>query len=231
MAMMNNVSHDELLMKPKKPMIMAIWRWPLRVILMGLFAFVTYTGFRAISEAYYNDGFPEALAIKLEVLPIIFPIHMISGGLALLLVPVMLLTRGSPLHKKLGWPLLAVILAAGLTAPFVAWAVPITKVSAAGFTAQAVTWMGLAVAGIWHIRKGNVAAHQNAMLLMAAVTSGAMFFRVYLALFARFGSHHYFNLFYACNAWVAWGLPLIAVFAFCRFSKKGLCGKLHQILH
>jgi hypothetical protein len=184
--------------------------------------FVTYTALRAIFEAYDSDGFPEALAVKVELLPLIFPIHMVTGGLSLLLVPATIYFRYTKFHKILGRITAADILTAGITAPFVAWAVPVTIVSAAGFTAQAVIWLGLLVAGIWNIRNGRISAHQTCMLLMAAVTSGALFFRVFLGLWARFGDHHYFNEFYAVNAWIAWGIPTIAVFVFHRLrGKKG----------
>lgn len=209
-------------MKATSPTYLAISRWPLVVIITIIMLFVTYTAIRAISEAYFSDGFPEALAVKVELLPLIFPIHMVAGGLSLLLVPVTIYLRRTRLHKFFGRIAAADILVAGLTAPFVAWAVPVTIISAAGFTAQSITWMGLLIAGIWNIRNGRVNAHQACMLLMAAVTSGALFFRIFLAFWARFGDHHYFNQFYALNAWIAWGIPLLAVLVFPRLrGKKG----------
>ena len=209
-------------MKATSPAYVAISRWPLAIIITIIMLFVTYTAIRAISEAYFSDGFPEALAVKVEVLPLIFPIHMVAGGLSLLLVPATIYLRRTRLHKFFGKIAAADILVAGLTAPFVAWAVPVTIISAAGFTAQSITWMGLLIAGIWNIRNGRVYAHQTCMLLMAAVTSGALFFRIFLALYARYGDHHYFNNFYAVNAWIAWGIPLLAVLVFHRLrGKKG----------
>ncbi len=178
-------------------------------------------------EAWDSDGFPEALAVKLELLPIIFPVHMVTGGLSLILVPGTILLRKTRFHKIIGRITAADILLAGITAPFVAWAVPVTIISAAGFTAQALVWTGLLAAGIWNIRNGRLRAHQTCMLLMAAVTSGALFFRIFLGLWSRFGDHHYFNDFYALNAWVAWSLPLFAVLIFHRFSGRGLRGQLH----
>ena len=163
-----------------------------------------------MSEAFDSGGFPEALAVKVELLPLIFPLHMITGGLALLLVPTTILLRGRRWHKWAGRVTAVDILAAGLTAPFVAWAAPVTFVSAAGFTAQSVVWTVLLTAGVWNIRRGHKAAHQTCMILMAAVTSGALFFRIYLAVWSHYGSLHYFKTFYACNAWIAWGLPLLA---------------------
>jgi hypothetical protein len=46
------------------------------------------------------------------------------------------------------------------------------------------------------------------MVLMVATTSGAVFFRIYLALWALFGTRRQFDTFYACDAWIAWLLPL-----------------------
>ena len=90
----------------------------------------------------------------------------------------------------------------------VAWAAPVTIWSAAGFSAQALTWLALLTFGIRNIRLRRIAAHRACMLLMAATASGAVFFRIYLALWAIFGSGHWFDLVYACDAWIAWLLPL-----------------------
>ena len=62
--------------------------------------------------------------------------------------------------------------------------------------------------GILNIRQGRLAAHRACMLLMVAATSGAVFFRIFLALWAIFGTRRGFETFYACDAWIAWLLPL-----------------------
>jgi uncharacterized membrane protein YozB (DUF420 family) len=202
------MEHDQLRLRKASPKIVAVWRW---AILAALGVFVTYVALRGISESWDNDGFPEALAVKLELLPLIFPLHMMTGGLALLLVPLALALRGTGWHKFAGRVAAADILVAGLTAIPVALDAPVTKVSAAGFTAQGVTWLVLLAAGIWNVRNGHVAAHRACMLMLAAVTSGALFFRIYLGLWKAFGVGNYFYWFYAADAWVAWGLPLVVV--------------------
>lgn len=187
---------------------MAVWRVMLALMLAGLGIFVTYAGLRAISESWDNDGFPEALAVKLELLPFIFPIHMIAGGLALLLVPLTLALRGTAWHRVMGRIAAVDIVVAGVTAIPVALEQPVTQVSAAGFATQALVWMGLLGFGLWSIRRRDYARHRAAMLMMAAVTSGALFFRLYLALWKLGGIRGHFSTFYACDAWVAWTLPL-----------------------
>lgn len=190
---------------------MAIRRVFAAALVAPLALFIAYTALRAISESWNNDGFPEALAIKLELLPAIFPVHMVTGGLALLLVPATLLLRGTRWHRLMGRMTAVDVVLAGVTAIPVAYEAPVTLVSAAGFITQGLVWMTLCALGIWHIRNGRVEAHRRAMLLMAAVTSGAMFFRIYLALWAIFGWRGGFKAFYACDAWMAWGLPFLLV--------------------
>ncbi len=195
---------------------MAVWRW---LTLAPLGVFVTYVALRGISESWDNDGFPEALAVKLELLPIIFPVHMVTGGLALLLVPLVLVLRGTRWHKRVGRIAAVDILVAGVTAIPVALDMPVTKISAAGFATQGITWMALLGFGIWHIRNGRVASHRACMLMMAAVTSGALFFRLYLGLWKWVGVPKYFYTFYGLDAWLAWGLPLIVMAVWLRTTR------------
>ena len=159
--------------------------------------------------AFENDNFPESLAVKVEVMPILFPLHMLSGGLALLLVPLAIALRRRPRwHRMAGRIAAGDVAVAGVTAFPVALVLPVTGWSAAGFTAQGFVWLLLLGLGLWHIRRGRIAAHRAMMVMLAATTSGAIFFRVYLALWAIFAHGRHFELFYACDAWIAWLLPL-----------------------
>ena len=194
----------------------AIWRVPLGMILAGLAIFVISTALKAIGETFDGSAFPEALAIKLEALPLIFPVHMFTGGMALLLVPAAVLLRGTGWHKWAGRVAALDVLIAGATAVPVALSYPVTSWAAAGFSAQGVLWLTLLGIGVWNIRHGRTRAHQRAMLLLAAVTSGALFFRAYLALWAIYGSRHYFTTFYSCDAWMAWAVPFLLMLAFTR---------------
>jgi len=170
-----------------------------------------YVAVRGISESFDNEGFPEALAVKLELLPIIFPVHMVTGGLALLLVPLVLYLRGTRWHRFVGRIAAIDIFVAGITAIPVAVVMPVTNISAAGFVAQGIAWIVLLGLGIWNIRGGRVASHRACMLMLAAVTSGALFFRIYLGLWKALAVSKNFETFYALDAWIAWGLPLIGV--------------------
>ena len=173
-------------------------------------AFVTATAIKALRAPWAIDDFPEELLIKAELLPVIFPVHMLTGGLALLLVPTALLLNGRQRwHRPVARQAALDVALAGVTAFPVAWLEPVTYASALGFSVQGALWLVLLALGIWHIRHGRTQAHRACMLLMAAATSGAMFFRIYLALFAIYGSYRYYLPFYACDAWLAWGLPVL----------------------
>ncbi len=142
-------------------------------------------------------------------MPWIFPVHMIAGGLVLLLIPATILLRRRPRwHRPIGRVTALVVLTAGLTAFPVALIAPVTTVSAWGFAAQGATWLVLLCIGLRNIRLKRLHAHRAAMLLMAATATGAVFFRVYLALWAILGDLRHYEMFYAVDAWIAWSLPL-----------------------
>ena len=174
-------------------------------------ALVMATAWRGFGAAFDSDDFPEDLAVKLELLPRIFPLHMVTGALALLLVPLAFGLRKWPRwHRWAGRVAAADVVVAGVTSLPVALSAPVTRVSALGFAAQGCVWLGLLARGVWMIRRGRAAQHRQSMLMMAAVTSGAIFFRVYLAFWAMLAHGAGFALFYACDAWAGWGLPLLA---------------------
>ena len=75
-----------------------------RIALIAAIAlFVMLAAWKAMNTPFALDDFPEELAIKVELLPLIFPLHMVTGGLALLLVPLTFVARRHPRwHRPLG---------------------------------------------------------------------------------------------------------------------------------
>jgi hypothetical protein len=222
--MRNDLEHDFLHSPGRLNSFTVIWSLVKWLGLALIVLFLLSTALRAFSEAYDNDNFPEALLVKVELLPFIFPLHMATGGLALLLVPLTYFLRFTRYHKWMGRLTAADIIVAGLTALPVAVTAPVAPMAAAGFSTQAIIWLALLAKGIWHIKRHEIAAHRSAMLMVAAVTSGALFFRIYLALWAIFGTFSGFKTFYACDSWMAWVLPLaITTFINRRhlFAKRG----------
>jgi hypothetical protein len=198
--------------KRSLPVQAALW-----LLVSGITVFVTIVAAKALMQTFDQDDFPEDLLIKVELLPVIFPVHMFTGALALLLIPLALLARRWPRWHRIAGRVAAVdVLIAGVTAFPVALIAPVTRWSAAGFTAQATVWLSLLALGIWNVRHGRVAEHRACMIMMAAIATGAIFFRVYLASWVVFAQARHFNLFYAFDAWIAWLLPLLAAFAWVR---------------
>ncbi|MFM5947657.1 MAG: DUF2306 domain-containing protein [Novosphingobium sp.] len=180
------------------------------MILAAIGLFVIRAAVLALNSPWQVDDFPEALAVKVELMPWIFPLHMVAGGLVLLLIPAAIFASRRPAwHRPIGRVTAVVVLAAGITAFPVALVAPVTRVSAWGFAAQGAAWLVLLVVGLYNIRRKRPRAHRAAMLLMAATTTGAIFFRVYLALWAILGDMRHYEMFYALDAWIAWTLPLI----------------------
>lgn len=185
------------------------------VLLAAIGLFVIYTALLALRAPWLVEDFPEALAVKAELLPWLFPLHMVTGGVALLLVPLtLLLRRRTRWHRLAGRITALIVLVAGVTAFPVALIAPVTPLSAWGFAAQGAVWLVLLALGLWHGHHRRLAQHRACMLLMAATTTGALFFRIYLALFAIWGDARHYEAFYAFNAWIAWSLPLMAMAVF-----------------
>lgn len=182
-------------------------RWLSLAVVAG---FVTMVAVKAFMQTFDQDDFPEDLLLKVELMPVLFPVHMFTGALALVLIPAALLLRPWRKWHRIAGRIAAVdVLVAGLTAYPVALIAPVTPWSAAGFTAQATVWLILLGLGLWNIRCGRVEWHRVCMLLMTATASGAIFFRIYLASWAILAQGKHFAVFYAWNAWLAWLLPLL----------------------
>lgn len=184
---------------------------------------VATTAWKALTAPWRIDDFPEELAIKAMILPVVFPVHMIAGGLALVLVPLAIaLNRRPRWHRPVARLAALDVAVAGMTAFPVALVAPVTRLSAAGFCAQGTVWLVLLALALSAIRQGRVARHRALMLLMAAATSGAVFFRIYLALWAIFAQGQGYELFYALDAWIAWLLPTILMALWLRRRKMWL---------
>ena len=179
------------------------------IAITAIALFVMLAAWKALRTPFALDDFPEELAIKVELLPLLFPLHMVTGGLARVLVPLTFVLRHhARWHRPIGRIAAVDVLIAGVTAFPVALVAPVTRVSSVGFSAQAAVWLVLLALGIRSIRRGRVAAHRACMLLVAATTSGALLFRIALAWWAILGSVRHYAAFYAADAWFAWLLPL-----------------------
>ncbi len=174
-----------------------------------------------MSSTFNTVNFPENLAVKVILMPLIFPLHMMTGALALILLPLSyVLRRNRRWHKIVGRIAAIDVFIAGITAFPVALIAPITFWSAIGFSSQAAIWLIFLILGIYYIRNRNFAAHRACMLLMIATTSGALVFRISHALWSTYGSILYFEEFYIISSWLAWLIPVVVCAIFLQKRSK-----------
>lgn len=144
--------------------------------------------------------------------PILFPLHMVSSALALLLAPAVIILRHRPeFHRALGRLLGGFVVIGGLTALPVAILSHSTPWARAGFFVQGLVWLYLLTAAYLAIRAHDVRRHARLMLAMVAVTTGAVWFRVMTG--TAIALHLPFEPIYALSAWIGWMLPLAFVLA------------------
>lgn len=145
-----------------------------------------------------------------QKLPGVFRLHMLASALALVLLPVAIgLRRHAKLHRRTGWLLGAFVVIGGLTAfPVAIWSHS-SLVARSGFFVQGIVWIGLLATAIAAIRSGDRQRHALLMLAMAAVTTGAVWFRVLTG--SAIWLQLPFEPAYAASAWLGWLVPLGSV--------------------
>lgn len=185
---------------------------PLRRLLMvsGVIGLALPTAIVAIGEGAGGLPLPFNLHLVDQRLPVVFKLHMLASGLALLLIPLVIwLRRESRWHKPLGRVAATAVLAGALTSLPVAAFSNSVGMARAGFFAQGVVWLVLIALGYRAIRERRVGCHGKLMVSMAAVASGAIWVR--LATAAAVSSELPFDAVYGAVAWLGWLVPLALV--------------------
>ncbi len=117
-------------------------------------------------------------------------VHMIFGGLAVILVPLQvsrIWRRGNRRkHVYLGWALVPIVTIAALTTPPISFNMRLPFWSEAGFALGSIAWFCAMMMGIWHIRRRDLDRHRRWMVMMAALSFGAVSFRLQLPILRLF---------------------------------------------
>ncbi len=183
---------------------------PTTLLALGLVAtlgLVLPTAFVAIAEGAGALALPFNLFVVDERLPVTFRVHMLASGLALALLPAVILLRRRPRwHRPLGRLAAGAVLAGALSSFPVAVMSDSVLAARLGFLAQGVVWLVLLVAGVVAIRRRDRARHARLMLAMTAVASGAIWVRLTTAVVVA--ERLPFEPIYGCVAWLGWLLPL-----------------------
>jgi uncharacterized membrane protein len=167
-------------------------------------------GIAALGSAIGIPGLPEPLAALDLRLPGIFTIHMTASGLALILLPwILLLRHRSAVHRvlgRVGASLLLIGAATSLPSALQSEAAPWARF---GFFTQGVLCLAFLVEAIWAIRMRNAQRHAQLMLRVSALVSGAIILRILMAVAMSLGFP--FDPTYAAVAWLSWIIPLAIV--------------------
>jgi hypothetical protein len=182
------------------------------IIPVGLVAIGSGTGFIALPFEMFE------LAGRA---PILFPAHMVSAAVALLLAPIVIAVRRRPkLHRPLGQLLGAFVVIGGLTALPVAIMSHSPPLARAGFFVQGLVWLYLLAAAFAAIRARDIRRHAELMIAMVAVTTGAVWFRVITG--TAIALDLPFEPIYAISAWIGWMVPLAIVLSKPRLAAAAL---------
>ena len=182
-------------------------------------------GLVAISLGLRLAPLPYELFVVWQRLPIVFPLHMIASGVALILIPIAVFVRRWALaHRMAGGLAAAAVSLGALSALPVALASEAQAMGRIGFLAQGVVWLLLLAAGLTAIWRGDTVRHVRCMLAMAAVASGAIWLR--LVLVAVNAAHVPFAPAYSVASWICWLVPLC--FAVALSKRPRIDGVLRQ---
>ena len=164
-------------------------------------------GIAALGSSIGIPALPEPLAELDQRLPGIFKIHMMTSGLALILLPwILVLRHRATPHRllgRLGGGLLLIGTAASIPSALYSDAVPLARL---GFFTQGVLCLLFLAGAVRAIRARNIQRHAELMLRVSALVLGAVVLRLFMALSMQCGLT--FDPAYAVAAWLSWVLPL-----------------------
>jgi uncharacterized membrane protein len=169
----------------------------------------------ALGSAIGIPELPEPLAELEQRLPVVFRVHMLSSGLALLLLPWTIALRSHPpIHRVFGGLCAVLVFVGAFTSLPTALQSGAPTLARIGFSIQGMLCLAFLAAAVRAIRMGDIEQHARFMLQMSAIIFGAVILRIMMALATRCGLP--FDTAYAAIAWLSWLLPLTTVSAWPR---------------
>ncbi|MBY4892122.1 DUF2306 domain-containing protein [Rhodobacteraceae bacterium N5(2021)] len=173
-------------------------------------------GFAATWTSFVVEGISRGadhVEYHIENVGSILAVHMITGGLAVILVPLQvsrMWRRGDRRkHVYLGWALVPIVTIAALTTPPISFNMTLPFWSELGFALGSVAWFGALVMGIWAIKTKQIVRHQRWMVMMTALSFGAVSFRIQLPILRIFWD---MDVVFPYLGWTCW-VPNVLVVA------------------
>ncbi len=197
-----------------------------RSISAGLLGLVIVTSIliaiHAMGFQFRVSGDPQIHA-RFDAMPVAGAMHVIGGGLVLLIggfqFSSRLRRRAPSLHRNLGRVYLLLVATGGIGALALAPFAGGGLVGQFGFFLLGVLWLFSGLQAYLAIRRRDIEAHRAWMLRNFSMSFGAVTLRIYLGLFAVAGVP--FEDAYPVVAWLAWVPNLIAVEWFMALTGQG----------
>lgn len=182
-------------------------------------------GFSAAWHGFVVEGITigaEHVEAHIENVGSTLAVHMIFGGLAVMLIPLQVSLwwrrrEGGRSHRRLGWALVPIVAIAALTTPPISFNMEYPMWSEIGFALGSVLWFGALVLGIYYIRKRDLYWHRRWMIMMAALCFGAVSFRLQLPLGRLFFEE---DQIFPFIGWTCWVPNVLIVLAWWRHEDR-----------
>ncbi|CAL2091026.1 DUF2306 domain-containing protein [Tenacibaculum sp. 190524A05c] len=183
-----------------------------RLIGVALISFCLFIGITRPLKYLLADGPIDLLAMKPEEVlnsltyKIAFYIHIITGGIALLIGWIQFVkrirTKFPKLHRTIGKVYVGSILISSPFAFYISFFVRGGLPTEIGFTFGSLIWVTATYLGYRAIRKGNLAGHIEYITYSYAGTFAAVTLRLWLPLLISYFGN--FNIAYGISVWLSW---------------------------
>lgn len=166
--------------------------------------FLVIGGERAFPASYY----------QMELKPLTMTVHILASSVAMAVLPLQFvrsLRRAHPrLHRWLGRVCVTGVVLGGLSGANLALSSRYGGFGAVGFFLGASFWTAAAVIVAWMAAFGRGTAHRGWVIVLAALSLGAVTIRIEMPLFlVFFGLTGDFNV--ELTAWTCWALNLLVL--------------------
>lgn len=131
-----------------------------------------------------------------------FYVHIVFGGLALLLGWLQFFKRFRPIHKQVGMAYLVFVVLGGVSGAYMALFASTGWIAATGFFGLALAWTGSTLLTYRFMRTGRYDLHEKAAIYSYALCFSAVTLRIWLPLLMF--SLRDMNLAYPAVAWLCW---------------------------
>ncbi len=165
---------------------LGFWWFALTAAAIAVFAPLPYLteSLRGLSDS--GGGIAANYAARGSAVQVAFYVHIVFGGLALLLSPLQFVARlrstAPRVHRITGRIVFASIGTAGVAGAVLSTTNLAGPVGTAGFGILAVLWVGFAVTALRAIRRGEVDTHRRWVIRTFALTYAAVTLRLWLGL-------------------------------------------------